>query len=199
MAGTGRAASIITAPATICHFLCRPSSMPSYSVRPAARADAPAVAELHVATWKATYKGVLPDNFLDGLTPAMRLPLWRDAIEYGEPQVQLAVADNGQPVGFVGFDRSRDPKTKPTTGEIWALYVTPGHWGQGAGLALWDAAREGLIEEGCTEVTLWVMLRNERALRFYELAGFKRELNTARTTTLGGAKVEEIRLKRKLD
>ena len=43
------------------------------------------------------------------------------------------------------------------------------------------------------------MLRNERALRFYELAGFKRELNTARTTTVGGAKVEEIRLKRKLD
>ena len=93
MAGTRRAASIITAPATICLFLCRPSSMPSYSVRPAARADASTVAELHVATWKATYKGVLPDNFLDGLTPAMRLPMWRDAIEYGEPQVLLAVAD----------------------------------------------------------------------------------------------------------
>ena len=111
--------------------------MPSYSVRPAARADASTVAELHVATWKATYKGLLPDAFLDGLTPAMRLPLWRDAIEYGEPQVFMAVADNGKAAGFVGFDRSRDPKTKPTTGEIWALYVTPEHWGQGAGLALW--------------------------------------------------------------
>ncbi len=173
--------------------------MPSYSIRPAARGDAATVAELHVATWKAAYKDLLPAEFLAGLTPAMRLGLWRDAIEYGEPQVLLAVDGAGKPVGFVGFDRSRDPKTKPTTGEIWALYVLPDHWGQGAGLALWDAAREGLADEGCTDVTLWVMLRNERALRFYELAGFKRELNTARTTPIGTARVEEIRLKRKLD
>jgi len=78
------------------------------------------------------------------------------------------------------------------------LYVQPGDWDQGAGLALWDAAREGLIDEGCTEVTVWVPLRNLRALRFFELAGFKRELPTARTTQLGSVKVEEIRLKRKL-
>jgi ribosomal protein S18 acetylase RimI-like enzyme len=75
------------------------------------------------------------------------------------------------------FDRSRDAGTKSTVGEIWALYVLPEHWGKGAGLALWDGAREGLKEEGCTQVTLWVLLRNERALRFYEqAAGFKREM-----------------------
>ena len=55
------------------------------------------------------------------------------------------------------------------------MYVTPAHWGRGAGLALWDAAREASEEEGFTELTLWALLRNERALRFYELAGFKRE------------------------
>ena len=173
--------------------------MPSYSVRPAAPADAATVAELHVASWKAAYKGLLPDDFLNNLKPAMRLGLWREAIECGEPHVLLAVDGAGKPVGFVGFDRSRDPKSKPTTGEIWALYVLPDHWGQGAGLALWDAAREGLVDEGCTDVTLWVMLKNERALRFYELAGFKRELNTARTSPVGSVRVEEIRLKRKLD
>jgi hypothetical protein len=54
------------------------------------------------------------------------------------------------------------------------------------------------VEEGCTEVTLWVPLRNERALRFFELAGFKRELGTAKTATVGGVKVEEIRLRRGL-
>ncbi|MBX3586669.1 MAG: GNAT family N-acetyltransferase [Ramlibacter sp.] len=172
--------------------------MPSYLVRPAQAGDAQSIAEIHVAAWQAAYTGLMPDEHLQGLSAAKRLPLWREAIEFSEPQV--FVATEGDTVaGFVGFDRSRDPKSKPTTGEVWAMYVAPGHWGQGAGLALWDAAREGLLEEGCTEVTLWVLLRNERALRFYELAGFKRELNTARTTTVGGAKLEEIRLKRKLD
>ena len=62
-----------------------------------------------------------------------------------------------------------------------------------------DAAREGLLEEGCTEVTAWVPLCNDRALRFFELAGFKRELNTAKTVTISGVKLEEIRLRRPLD
>jgi RimJ/RimL family protein N-acetyltransferase len=107
--------------------------------------------------------------------------------------------DGDKIVGFVGFDRSRDEKSRPTTGEIWAIYAAPTHWNQGVGLALWDAARDGLQEEGCTTVTAWVPLRNERALRFHELAGFKREMTTAKTAVVGGMKIEEVRLKRPIN
>jgi len=62
--------------------------------------------------------------------------------------------------------------------------------------AKWRAARDGLEEEGCTKVTIWVPLRNDRAMRFHELAGFKREMKTAKTTAIGDVKIEEIRLKR---
>ena len=99
-------------------------------------------------------------------------------------------------IGFVGYDRSRDEKSRPTTGEIWAIYAAPSHWDKGVGLALWDAARDGLQEEGCTNVTAWVPLRNERAIRFHELAGFKREMSTAKTAVVGSVKIEEVRLKR---
>ena len=81
---------------------------------------------------------------------------------------------------------------------IWALQVAESHWGQGVGLALWDCAREGLLEEGCISVSVWVPLRNERALRFFELAGFKRDMATAKTVAMGTVKVEEVRLKRNL-
>ena len=101
-------------------------------------------------------------------------------------------------VGFVGFDRSRDKGTPPTMGELWAIYVTPQHWGRGVGLALWDAAREGLQEEGCTHVSIWLPIANDRAMRFHELAGFKREMSSAKTVAIGSVKVEEIRLKRSL-
>ena len=171
--------------------------MPSYQVRPAATRDADAVAAIHAASSHAAYEGMVPDQH-QGLPMEKRRAFWRDAIEYSEPQVHL-VMDGDTAVGFTGFDRSRDPKSKNTTGEIWAMYVLPSHWNKGAGLALWDASREGLVEEGCTEVTLWIPLCNDRALRFFELAGFKREVNTARTAVLGGVKLEEIRLKRKLD
>ena len=96
-----------------------------------------------------------------------RQAYWREAIEYCEPQVQVAI-DGEKIVGFVGYDRSRDEKSRPTTGEIWAIYA-------------------------------WVPLRNERAIRFHEMAGFKRELSTAKTAVVGGVKIEEVRLKRPIN
>ena len=174
------------------------SSDLNIQVRPAKASEARQIAEIHVATWQAAYAGLVPDDHLKNLSVDKKQAKWLEAIKYNEPQVLVAL-DGNAIVGFAGFDRSRDPKSKPTTGEIWAMYAAPDYWDEGVGLALWDACREGLLEEGCTEVTLWVLLRNERALRFYDLAGFKREMNTAKTVPMGSGKVEEVRLKRSLD
>jgi len=171
--------------------------MSPYEVLPAEMRDAKAIAEIHSVAARAAYAGLVPDDQLDALAPTTREAKWRQAIEFADPQVHVAVQGD-EVVGFVGFDRSRDPKTPSTTGEIWALYVKPEHWGKGVGVALWDAAREGLEEEGCILVTAWVPLRNDRAMRFFELAGFKREMKTAKTTSLGSVKIEEIRLKREV-
>jgi ribosomal protein S18 acetylase RimI-like enzyme len=169
--------------------------MSDYEVRPATMRDAKAVAEVHALAAKAAYEGILSEEQLRALAPTTREAKWREAIEFSEPQVHVALLGD-EIVGFVGFDRSRDPKTPATTGEIWAIYVKPEHWDKGLGVALWDTARDGLEEEGCTTVTIWVPIRNDRAMRFHELAGFKREMKTAKTTALGSVKIEEIRLKR---
>ena len=160
--------------------------------------DADQVAAVHANSLRASQEAIAPEAHA-GLPMERRRSFWREAIEFGEPLLQVAQDDSGRVIGFVGFDRSRDPKSKAITGEIWAFYVLPARWNSGAGLALWDATREGLVEEGCTEVTLWIPLCNARALRFFELAGFKRATNTAKTAVIAGVKLEEIRLKRKLD
>ncbi len=173
--------------------------MSSYSVRPAIARDAKAIAEIHVATWQAAYKDLMPEDYLNTMTLEKRQAYWKEAIEYSEPQL-LVATDGDQLVGFVGYDRSRDANTRSTVGEIWAIYVAPAHWGQGVGLALWDGARDGLKEEGCTQVTIWVLLHNERALEFCEHgAGFKREMPSLKTVSFGSVKLEEIRLKRAVD
>jgi ribosomal protein S18 acetylase RimI-like enzyme len=183
-------------------FFCTALSMSSTTtlqVRPATLRDAKQIAELHNATVRDAFKTIAAATD----TPLLVMPLdkrqayWREAIEYSEPQVRVAV-DGDKIVGFVGFDRSRDKGTPPTMGEIWAIYVATSHWARGVGLALWDAAREGLQEEGCTHVSLWLPIANDRAVRFFELAGFKREMSSAKTVEVGGHKVEEIRLKRTL-
>jgi GNAT superfamily N-acetyltransferase len=152
------------------------SSTSNFEVRLATLHDAKAIAQIHGHSTAA---------------------YWHEAIEFSEPQVYAAL-DAGEIVGCVGFDRSRDKGTPPTTGEIWAIHVARSHLGRGVGLALWDAARDGLLEEGCNKVTLWLPLASERALRFHELAGFKREMSSIRIVLQGTAKIEEIRLQRAL-
>lgn len=171
--------------------------MSSYQVRPATARDAQAIAQIHVSAVLAAYKGLVPDEQLSSQSVEKRQAYWREAIEFSEPQVFVAT-EGEQVVGFVGFDRSRDKGTPSTTGEIWAIYAAPAHWDKGVGVALWDAANDGLKEEGCTKVTIWVPVRNERALRFHERAGFKREMTSLKTVAFGSVKLEEIRLKREL-
>lgn len=169
--------------------------MSRYQVRSAIPRDAKAIADIYAAAVQASYKDLVPDELLSTLFANKRQGYWREAIEMGEPQIQVAT-EGEQVVGFVGYDRSRDPKTPSTMGEIWQIYVRPDLWSTGAGLALWDGARDGLEDEGCTHVSLWLPLRNERALAFHEKAGFKRELKTAQTVDVGGVKIETIRLVR---
>ncbi len=173
------------------------TSTTTITVRPATLRDAKAITELHNATVCEAFKSAVPNAPVPVSALEKTQAHWREAIEYAEPQVLVAV-EGDNIVGFVGFDRSRDKATPQTMGEIWSIYVTASHQGQGVGLALWDAAREGLMEEGCTHVTIWIAISNDRALRFYELAGFKREMNSAKTVPVGTVRVEEIRLKRGL-
>ena len=169
--------------------------MSSCLIRPATLRDARAIAELH-----SSAEAALLENPPPSLTPPeleKRQRFWREAVEFAEPHLQLA-CDGDKVVGMVGFDRSRDKGSAQTMGEIWSICVSPAFWGQGVGLALWDAAREGLLEEGCTNVSIWLGLSNDRALRFHELAGFKREPATARTAAAAGVRIQEIRLTRNL-
>ena len=171
--------------------------MSSCFIRPATLRDARALAEIHFSAGRVPAAPAAAATLPKVLGIDRQQVFWREAIEYGEPQLHVA-CDGDATVGFVGFDRCRDTGTPPSMGEIWSIYVTPTHWNQGVGLALWDAARDGLVEEGCTDVSVWIPLGNQRALRFHELAGFKRELSSARTVPVDTIRVEEIRLKRKL-
>ncbi|MDQ3983486.1 MAG: GNAT family N-acetyltransferase, partial [Actinomycetota bacterium] len=53
-------------------------------VRDAAPEDAPGIARVHVASWNATYRGVIADEALDGLTEERLAPEWRAEIDRPE-------------------------------------------------------------------------------------------------------------------
>ena len=173
------------------------SSNSVFPVRPAVLRDAKAIAELHNANVRAAFAGEPSGAQLPVMALDKRQAYWREAIEYAEPQVLVALHGE-RIVGFAGFDRSRDEGTPQTMGEIWDIYVDADFQGLGVGLSLWQAARQGLHDEGCIDVTLWIQARNKTALRFFELAGFKREPGAEREVQVAGQAIGELRLHRNL-
>ncbi|MEN9771131.1 MAG: hypothetical protein RLZZ180_2761, partial [Pseudomonadota bacterium] len=81
--------------------------MITHTVRPATVRDAKAIARVHASVTQALLRDVLMMDKLSGPSIEERQAYWREAIEYSEPQVQVAIEGETM-VGFVGFDRSRD-------------------------------------------------------------------------------------------
>jgi ribosomal protein S18 acetylase RimI-like enzyme len=162
------------------------------NIRPALPSDARAIADLHVRTWQSTYRGIVPDAYLDALSVDERATLLRDSITRGSPEIWVASCES-MITGWIAFGPSRDPDGKPMVGEIEAVYVSPEHWSTGTGRELWNIARARLVERGFASVTLWVLEQNERATRFYRAAGFMADTASRKEISIGGKNVWEVR------
>ena len=140
-------------------------------IRKATVNDARAIAEVHVKSWQAAYRGLLPEGFLRSLSVERREEQWRRPLQNPE-QVILVYELENQVVAFCSFAPSRDDDVdKTTTAELGTLYALETAWGQGVGRALWQEAIKLMREKRFTEVTLWVLKGNERAIKFYERQG----------------------------
>ncbi|MGZ0151519.1 N-acetyltransferase family protein [Kribbella sp. WER1] len=126
---------------------------------------------MRVASWRGAFTGLVPQDFLDAMDPAAIAAGWAGSIAAGRSRIHVAVRDD-QIIGYAGVGPERDPDAPPNTGELYALFVHPGHWGTGAGRALADAACADLKAAECTNVQLWVLEANTRARTFYTRYGF---------------------------
>lgn len=175
--------------------------MPTPLIRPATADDADAIGQLHVRSWQSAYRGTIPQDYLDGLDPAARSRVWRRILAEDDPSrggTLVAAAEGGGITGFASFGPSRDDDTDPqVTGEVFAIYADPAAWGTGTGSVLMGGAVAALARLGYAEATLWVLDANERARRFYALAGWTEDGGT-KTDGSRGFDITEVRYRRTL-
>ena len=81
-------------------------------IRPALPSDARAIADLHVRSWQSTYRGIVPDAYLDALSIDERETLLRESIPRGSPEMWVANSDS-EITAWIAFGASRDPDAKP--------------------------------------------------------------------------------------
>jgi GNAT superfamily N-acetyltransferase len=177
------------------------AAIPRPSVRAATVADAADLSAVHVRSWQAAYRGLLPQDYLDGLDQTfVAIERWQYHLRAADwPKAGVVVAVPGRElVGFARFGPSRDEDDDSAiVGEIISIYVIPEAWGKGLGKRLMSTALAGLTTAGYAQATLWVLDTNARAREFYEKGGWTPD-GAAKRSDRWGFPLREVRYRRQL-
>jgi ribosomal protein S18 acetylase RimI-like enzyme len=138
-------------------------------IRTALPADAPAIAELHVAVWRLAYRDLAPPEAMRVLDVPKRLALWVEMLAKAERTVLVAECDS-RIVGIGTAGAATVPELSGH-GEILYLYVDPTHTRAGIGRALMQRLALALQAQGCRSVALGVVEGNQPAIDFYKKLG----------------------------
>jgi GNAT superfamily N-acetyltransferase len=156
-----------------------------------------AVARVHVRSWQAAYRTLLPDDYLDQVRPEDRAAKYDFAHTDAQKPYTIVAVEDGLIHGFATTAPSRETDLTDY-GELCALYVDPQQWGRGIGVALVSAARSRLVQLGFRNAYLWILAGNLRAEHFYQIDAWTPD-GMRRTDSVWGVMVDEIRYQRRLE
>ncbi len=143
-----------------------------YQIRPATLDDVASIAQVQVASWNTTYRGILPDALIDRIGIEDRAKSWQKILTEFTQSGQggaLVVETDGRIVGFGSYGPQRDAVlvAEGFGGEFTSLYLEQSHQRTGLGRALMGAMAAELIKSGETAAALWVISANTNAGAFY--------------------------------
>ena len=118
---------------------------------------------VHWQTWREAYDDLLPAEFQETMT-LERCRFFSQKY----PENTLIAIDGLKVIGFISYGNFRDETMQ--AGEIIALYVLKDYYGKGIAQKLIKAALIAL--DHFSEIFLWVLKDNKRAIAFYQKMGF---------------------------
>jgi ribosomal protein S18 acetylase RimI-like enzyme len=169
------------------------------AIRRARLSDAAAIGAVHVAAWRSSYAGILPDSFLTRMSVPRQAAFYdgtiRSSIGVHVATVSgLDLGPSGGPARIVGFvtggpSRETGRQAPLADGEIETLYVLDDWRERGLGRRLMRAAAAHLASAGCASAFLWV-LRENPSRWFYERLGGRAAAES--TVQVGGEPVAQV-------
>ncbi len=167
------------------------TTAPVYVLRDATPADALAIAALHVASWRVAYRGILPDDYLDGSAAAAEADArWVENFRTVGRDDILMVADGD--AGLLGLIAVWAGREAGFDTYIDNLHVRPHLRGQRIGARLLGEATRRMIAAGHRTTCLWLLDGNDQGGHFYRRIGGSFEDH--QTGEMGGHPIGETRV-----
>ena len=129
-------------------------------IRAATPEDLPAITALHLQSWRTTYDGLLPAEYLGAGAEAQLRSKWA-ALPDG---TTLVAMQGDRLAGFISVDTGNPAYLD-------ALHVADFAQGSGLGLRLIGTAFAQIAQRGVTAAYLYIVDGNDGARRFYERLG----------------------------
>ncbi len=140
------------------------------NVRKALPGDVKGIAKVHVDSWRTTYKGIVPDEYLNNLSYESKEKIWLEGIK--QKNVYVAEDGKGEIVGFSTGGKERSGSYPDYQGELYAIYILQAHQGKGIGRKLIAPIVDDLKKMSITMMLVLVLEENPSRL-FYETLGAK--------------------------
>ena len=156
------------------------------SIRAATQHDAIAISHVHVQSWRTTYAGIVPEEYLATLDEAERALQWRDWLTR-DTRVYIADLD-GEIVGFISGGAIREP-VQTYDAELYAIYLLEQAQRQGIGTALLKELAKWLLGKGFTSMIVWVLEKNP-SRHFYLRSSA--QVVTTKEIQMGGVMLSEV-------
>ena len=145
--------------------------MAAIDIRPATIDDAPAIAQVRIDGWRSTYRGLVPDAYLDGMELGASIDLWNRVLGAQSASASVFVAARaGEVVGFAAGNALKEPKYGADA-ELTAVYVRREVQGAGIGHRLVAAVVAAQRAHGAKAMIVWTIAGNKGARAFYESLG----------------------------
>lgn len=143
-----------------------------YTIRKKERKDCMEVAHIVTVTWNETYKGIVPDSFLENLynNEEERGKNSFDNFDEKTNNEYVLIVDNNI-VGFMNIGNSRETGYE-NCGEIFALYIINKYKGNGFGRELINTGINELKKMGYKDMII-CCLEGNKTNEFYKHIGGK--------------------------
>jgi len=141
------------------------------TIRAATPDDAEAIARVRIDCWRTTYRGLIPDAYLDAMRLEESTALWHRVLTAAPNTTSVFVADaDGDVVGFAAGNLLAEPR-HGLNAELSAVYLRRDHQREGTGRRLVCAVALAERAHGAAGLIVWVIAGNQGARAFYERLG----------------------------
>ena len=145
-------------------------------IREAKPVDASSISRVVVDTWRTTYVGIVPQDYLDSMSYERFGSVWQDRISntnkiWSGWFIYVAHDDYDNVVGFAGGGPKQNSDL-PFSGELGFIYLLKSYQRRGTGRRLAATVALRLKEQGHKSMLVWVFTANPYRA-FYEALGGK--------------------------